>query len=224
MTNSLLPVRAVLLLGPTGVGKSPLGDAFACTGIFDRTCHHLDFGAELRRAVSGGECSIPYTAPELEFIHGVLERGLLLENEHFSLAEKIITLFLTRTAFSPEDILILNGIPRHEGQARDIARVARIHALIVLDCSAEEVISRIRDNVGGDRTERTDDDAFLIERKLRIFRERTSPLILYYQDRGCKVYRLGVTATMTPMEACRQVSALAAVDPPVALVAEPPKR
>jgi hypothetical protein len=64
----------------------------------------------------------------------------------------------------------------------------------------------------------------MIERKLRIFRERTAPLLHHYEELGCKVYRLRVTGTMTPLEACLRVSALASADPPVTLVAEPPER
>ena len=218
------PLDAVLLLGPTGVGKSPLGDVTAENGLFGRRCHHLDFGSELRRAVSGGERSAPYSKAELAFIHGVLDRGLLLENERFSLAEKIIRLFLDRAGFVQRDILVLNGIPRHAGRAEDIAAIAAVHALIVLDCSAEEVFCRIRDNVGGDRSERADDGKELIEKKLAIFRERTAPLIEHYEKRGRRVYRVRVTGAMAPEEAYRKASTLAAADPPVALVAEPPQR
>ena len=217
-------INSILLLGPTGVGKSPLGDALARNGLFGRRCHHLDFGSELRRIVSATGASEDYTADELDFIHGVLERGLLLENEHFLLAEKIISLFLMRSGFAASDLLVLNGIPRHEGQARDIEKIARVHALIVLDCSGEVVFCRIRDNAGGDRTERRDDEIGLIEKKLRIFRERTSPLVIYYEQQGKQVYRLRVTATMTPNEAYLQVSMLAAAHPPIAFVTEPPQR
>jgi adenylate kinase family enzyme len=213
-----------LLLGPTGVGKSPLGDAIAQNGLFRRQCHHLDFGSELRGAVSGGDRSAAYSKNELDFIHGVLERGLLLENEHFSLAEKIISLFLDRQGFSQRDMLVLNGIPRHAGQAKDIAAVTDIHALIVLDCSADDVFCRIRDNVGGDRTERVDDNKELIEKKLMIFRERTAPLIDHHEKLGRRIYRVGVSGAMTPKEAYQNVSALAAAHPPVSLVAEPPQR
>lgn len=217
------PIDSILLLGPTGVGKSPLGDAIAQHGLFDRRCHHLDFGSELRSAVKNGERSAAYSNDELDFIHGVLERGLLLENEHFILAKKIISLFLNRVAFSQNDLLVLNGIPRHDGQARDMEEITRVHALIVLDCSAEDVVTRIQSNVGGDRTERADDDTALIEKKLKIFRDRTSPLIHHYEKQGCRVYRVSVAGTMTPASAYRQVSALAAVNPPVTLVAEPPQ-
>ncbi len=216
-------IDAILLLGPTGVGKSPLGDSIAQHGLFGRRCHHLDFGAELRFAVSVKERSNAYTGDELDFIHGVLERGLLLENEHFPLAEKIISLFLKRSDFLQRDILVLNGIPRHRGQARDIETLARIHALIVLDCSAEVVQNRIYSDIGGDRKERVDDTDALIEKKLIIFRQRTTPLIDHYEKLGSRIYRVSVTSTMTPSESYRALSSLAAAHPPIAFVAEPPQ-
>ena len=218
------PVDSILLLGPTGVGKSPLGEVIARRGMFGRRCHHLDFGSELRDAVSRADRSSGYANEELEFIHGVLERGLLLENEHFSLAKKIISLYLDRLGFSKHDVLVLNGIPRHRGQARDIATLAAIHAVVVLDCSSNDIMCRIRDNIGGDRTERSDDSQALIEKKLTIFRERTTPLLEHYTQQGCALYRISVSRDMTPAEAYDTVSSLAAAYPPVTLVTEPPQR
>lgn len=223
-TSYTLPVDSVLLLGPTGVGKSPLGDTIALQGLFGRRCLHLDFGSELRNAVTRADRSVAYTKKELDFIHGVLERGLLLENEHFFLAEKIISLFLVRVGFSKYDVLVLNGIPRHQGQAKDIAAMARVHSLVVLDCSADDVLYRILNNVGGDRTERIDDNKELIDKKLSTFRERTTPLIDYYTSSGLAIYRIRVSKVMTPLEAYYAVSALAALDPPISLVAKPPER
>lgn len=220
----LFPINAILLLGPTGVGKSPLGDAIAAFGLFGRRCHHLDFGSELRSAISGCEYSADYSAEELDFIHGILERGLLLENEHFSLAKKIISLFLKRASFKQHELLVLNGIPRHTGQARDMASLATVHALIVLDCSADDVFCRIRDNVGGDRTERIDDNRALVEKKLVVFRQRTAPLVDHYVNNGCTVYRIRISGTMITDRTYQDLRTLAAVDPPVAFVAEPPKR
>jgi adenylate kinase len=224
-TKNPQTLDSILLLGPTSVGKSPLGDAISRDGLFGRRCHHLDFGSELRGAVSDAGRSAFYTRDELDFIHGVLAQGLLLENEHFPLAVKIISLFLNRSGFLQQsDILVLNGIPRHADQARDIATIAKIHALCVLDCSADVVLSRILSNVGGDRTEREDDNSGLIEKKLAIFRERTAPLIEHFEWQGSPVYRISVTESMTPGDAYRRLSSLAAAHPPVALVAEPPQR
>ena len=218
------PIDSILLLGPTGVGKSPLGDAIARNGLFGRRCHHLDFGSELRGAVSREELSSAYSSNELDFLRGVLEQGLLLENEHFPLAEKIFSLFLDRAGFASHGLLILNGIPRHTGQSKDIARIARILALIVLDCTVDDVFHRIQNNVGGDRSERLDDDKKLIAKKLEIFQERTAPLIDYYSKGGCRIYRVNVSATTTTEQAYQSLSSLAAAHPPVSLVAEPPQR
>ena len=223
-TSYKYPVDSILLLGPTGVGKSPLGDSLANNGLFGRQCHHLDFGSELRIVVSDAAASAKYSRAEIDFIHGVLMHGILLENEQFPLVEKIFSLFLARVRFSQCDVLILNGIPRHLGQADDIAKIADIRALVVLDCPADAVFCRIRENVGGDRTERTDDNKDLIEKKLSIFHERTAPLIEHYERKGCVVYRLDISGTMTTDQAYTRLLLLAATHPPVSLIAEPPMR
>ena len=45
--------KAILLLGPTGSGKSPLGDELEANGLNGRRCLHFDFGRRLRRAAEG---------------------------------------------------------------------------------------------------------------------------------------------------------------------------
>lgn len=222
MTTYTLPVPAMLLLGPTGSGKSPLGDHLGRAGIFSRTAVHLDFGAELRNIAAKSPSS--FSSSEREFIRGVLERGLLLENEHFVLAEKIISGVLERTGFDQNTILVLNGIPRHTGQARDMDRIASIHAVIALDCCSDDVFCRLRENIGGDRTERIDDHDLLIAEKLRTYRERTEPLIDHYVRSGCRVYRMDIASSTTTAESYQRLLMLAAGDPPVAFIAEPPQR
>lgn len=223
MTSSFFPVDAVLMLGPTGSGKTPLGEFLTSRGFLGRRSHHLDFGSELR-SIASGIGSSSYTQTERDFVFGVLEHGLLLENEHFGLAKKIISLFLDRSRFKKSDVLILNGIPRHIGQARDIASIATIHALVVLTCSLDAVFCRIDENTGGDRTGRIDDERALIEKKLNIFSDRTAPLIRYYEDAGSRIYRVEINERTTAGSAYHQLSTLASADPPVSLVAEPPKR
>ena len=144
-TTYSFPVEAVLLLGPTGSGKSPLGEHISRNGLFGKKAHHLDFGAELRAILSRNDSSLHHTASEITFIKGVLEQGLLLEDRHFPLARKIIRLFLERSGFSSNDVLILNGIPRHSGQAKDISSVAAIRTVVVLQCSVDSVFCRLRD-------------------------------------------------------------------------------
>ncbi|MDA8100862.1 MAG: nucleoside monophosphate kinase [Nitrospiraceae bacterium] len=219
------PVDAVLLVGPTGVGKSPLGDHLATHGLFGRKAHHLDFGSELRSLVSLSDSLRPnYSSEELTFIHDVLHGGLLLENEHFPLARKIIDHFLLRQKFRSSHLLILNGIPRHVGQAQDITTIARVHALIHLVCSVNDVYTRLETNVGGDRSKRTDDNRDLVVKKLLIFEERTAPLLSHYRTQGAKIYDLPVTSTSSASQKYALLSSLTAADPPVTLIAEPPQR
>ena len=48
------PSDAILLLGPTAAGKTPLGQLFADRGLWGRPCVHFDFGENLRRIADSG--------------------------------------------------------------------------------------------------------------------------------------------------------------------------
>ena len=217
------PIDAILLLGPTGVGKSPLGDRLASRGFLGRKAHHLDFGHALRSAASD-EAPSSYLPEELHFIRGILEQGLLLEDEHFPLARKILANALGRFGFCSDDLVVLNGIPRHIGQAKDIESLFKVHALVVLDCPADAVYCRLRENAGGDRDVRQDDGVELVQKKLALFHERTRPLIDHFERGRSKAYRIAVEERTTVDEVSAMLSSLAAGDPPVSLIAEPPQR
>lgn len=223
-TDYSFPVNAALLLGPTGAGKSPLGELISRNGLFGKRAHHLDFGAELRAILTRTDTSRLYTSSEIVFIKGVLEQGLLLENRHFPLARNIIRSFLVRSGYSSDDVLVLNGIPRHIGQARDIAAIASIRLLIILDCSEDSVFCRLRDNVDGDRSGRFDDAAALVDKKLRLFKERTAPLVDHYKNAVAAVFPVAMSRSTTAEDAYRQISMPAPGHPPVPFFAEPPQR
>ena len=46
-------INTILLIGPTGSGKTPFGDYLEQHGIADRACLHFDFGSSLRSAAQG---------------------------------------------------------------------------------------------------------------------------------------------------------------------------
>ena len=51
---------ALLLIGPTGSGKTPLGDLLDREGLWHRRCCHFDFGERMRRIVAGaGGMGVP---------------------------------------------------------------------------------------------------------------------------------------------------------------------
>ena len=190
-------VRAMLLIGPTGVGKTPFGAHLEKRGFDGRRCFHFDFGHQLRVIAGLGTPPEAFSRGEHAFIKDVLNKGLLLENEHFPIAEKILDLFLKKSGFTGGDVLILNGLPRHEDQAKDLDRRMEVTSLVVLDCTAEDVVQRIRSNTGGDRLERSDDGAEMVRKKLGIFHARTAPLVKHYGKAGKVILRLKVTSTST---------------------------
>ncbi|MDA8085054.1 MAG: nucleoside monophosphate kinase [Nitrospiraceae bacterium] len=193
-----MKIDAVLLIGPTGAGKSPLGDHIEACGLNGARCLHFDFGHQLRTIAEAELPPLEFTHREHLFIRDVLEKALLLEQEHFPVAEKIIRSFLRRKEYRQGDFVILNGLPRHVGQAADMESIATVRHIVVLGCTAGVVHARIRGNTGGDRTGRDDDDLALIEKKLRIFNERTSPLVSHYENKGAAIVRVEVTADDGP--------------------------
>ena len=190
-------IDAILLIGPTGSGKTPLGNRFEREGLFGRRCHHFDFGHELR-AIGGLKDPAPgFSADEHSFVRNVLGKGLLLGDRHFPLAEKIFRGFLAGRGWQEPDMVILNGMPRHAGQARDMERLVHVICLLVLDCSEDDVCRRIESNVGGDRACRTDDAEEMVRKKIALYHQRTSLLVDHYADRGCSLVRLQVDAAST---------------------------
>ena len=192
--------KALLLLGPTGAGKSPLGDHLEANGFRGRRCFHFDFGAELRASVAvrdggGGERAEGDDAlsdSDRAVIRRVLETGALLEDAEFPIARRVFRRFVRERGVGPDDWVALNGLPRHAGQALGLAPEVDVRFVVVLRATAGVVRKRIRTNTAGDRTGRSDDDPAGIEAKLKIFEARTRPLIEYYEARGAAVIPLEV--------------------------------
>ena len=192
----------MLLLGPTGSGKTPLGRLLAARGLAGRRCVHFDLGERLR-AVAVGDLRLPgLTDADVAFVRHVLDEGALLEDEHFHIAEAILRDFIAEA----DALIVLNGLPRHEGQAEDVARIVEVAEAIHLACPAETVLQRIAADTGGDRTDRCDDGLLAVRRKLEIFNRRIAPLLDYYRRRGTPVRDVPVGPTDTPEDVWRKLT------------------
>lgn len=188
---------AILLIGPTGSGKTPLGEIIRQRTLRRTRCLHFDFGANLRQVVARN-CPDQSIGPEdVEFLRGVLRSGALLEDEQFPIARRILQSFMARHGAKQDACIVLDGLPRHAGQARAIDRMLDIQAVVYLQCSSETILERIRTNAGGDRASRPDDDLQSVRNKLAIFNQRTTPLVQHYLRQGVSVETIEVTAGMT---------------------------
>ena len=190
--------HAILLLGPTGSGKTPLGQRLEARGLGGNRCVHFDFGDNLRRVAAQERPSAIVSLDDIQLIRRTLETGALLEDKDFPIAQRILQAFLDRRRVDDSMLVVLNGLPRHVGQAESMARIVDVFTVVCLSCSPETIVARIAANTGGDRTHRTDDDLSAVRRKLAIFSERTFALTEHYQAVGTKTIRLDVTARMTP--------------------------
>jgi adenylate kinase family enzyme len=154
----------------------------------------------LRRIAAGRDVPNTFDRDDLCIVKQVLTAGLLLENESFHIAKKILRGFLRDVAVADNDLLILNGLPRHVGQARDTDRLVNIRAILSLECTPDIVRARINLNTGGDRIGRLDDSLANIRAKLKTFQERTRPLLQYYANKGIPVHHLVVGMETTPAQ------------------------
>jgi len=183
-----------LLLGPTGAGKTPLGQLLEERGVAGRRCFHFDFGAELRAVAAPPGGGAGLSPAERQVVLRSLATGALLEDHEFPIALRILRAFVRRSGVGEEDRLVLNGLPRHIGQARMMEDVVRVAAVISLEAGAEVIRERLSLNTGGDRVDRVDDELQAVRKKLVLFRMRTLPLIEYYENREVSVLRVPVGA------------------------------
>ncbi len=190
------PLPSVLLVGPTGSGKTPLGEELERRGFLGRRCVHFDFGANLRAAAAGRADDFGLTGPELEAIRTSLATGALFEAGDRPMIVKILTRFAALRRPDPASLLVLNGLPRHRDQAESLASVVAVERVISLEADAAVIAERIRADPGRDRAARTDDGLTAVARRLVLFRERTAPLIGFYRGRGVPIISVRVSASM----------------------------
>ena len=199
--------KAILLIGPTGSGKTPLGSLFEEKGLWGRRCLHFDFGEALREIAETGMGPSPLTDEDIDVINQSLKSGALLEDENFHVAGNILMSFVKDKGMGRNDFVLLNGMPRHPGQAGDIDGIIDVKMILYLECSSAVVRERIQLNSGGDRNGRIDDSPGAVEKKLRLFQERTFPLLNHYSEKGIGIEKIDVESDTTPEEIHRLLDA-----------------
>ena len=197
--------KAMLILGPTGSGKTPFGVQLETQHLWGRNWHHFDFGEKLRNAAAAASAAANkeskfLSKEELSIIDNSLKTNALLEDKDFPIAEKILKNFLIEKNIDPIlDVVILNGLPRHIGQAEAVGKIMDVRTVINFSTYPSVLLERIKSNVGGDRSERTDDSIEEISRKLEIFKTQTMPLLDYYKNLDITILEVEVDEDTIPL-------------------------
>jgi adenylate kinase family enzyme len=194
------PWPSLLLLGPTGSGKTPLGAEIERRGLGGGRCVHFDFGDNLRAIASDPRASGRLSAAEVETVRVSLATGALFEDRDMPMIVKIVKEFADKKGLGPGTLLVLNGLPRHEKQAEGLASIVDVRSVVNLEASAAVIRERMRLDPGGDRAARGDDTIEAVERRLKDFRRRTLPLVEHYRGLGVPVHVIPVAASMTAAE------------------------
>lgn len=197
--------KAFLILGSTGSGKTPLGQLLESEGLPGMKCLHFDFGEALRTALKHKNGQ--YTAGEYYVIDHSLRTGTLLENEHFPIVNKLLTYHLQEKQPDPDTLIILNGIPRHTGQAEAMKAMVDMRSVINLRCEPAIALARIQTNAGGDRDGRADDTLEAVKRRIELYKNRAEPLLEYYDKSGVKSLTVDVKAKTTASDMHLQLQA-----------------
>jgi adenylate kinase len=198
---------AILLVGPTGSGKTPLGERLEAHGLWGRRCVHFDFGERLRACARGGAAAHGLDEAACSLVRRVVDEGALLEDEQFPIARAILESFVRECGADGSTLVVLNGLPRHATQARAMDAVVCVEAVVRLACEARAAIARIRSNVAGDRVGRDDDGDALVRKKLATYAARTEPLVELYRARGVPVIELCIDERTTPEAAAAALEA-----------------
>lgn len=158
--------EAVIFLGPPGAGK---GTQAA------RLSEELGF-----KKLSTGDILRDHVArrtPLGERVRPIMERGDLVPDD--------LILALIREELAER--VILDGFPRTLPQAEALDELLqqtgmRLLGVVLVEVPEEELIRRMlkRAELEG----RADDNEETIRRRLEVYREKTEPLVRYYEERG----------------------------------------
>ncbi|MDI6845682.1 MAG: nucleoside monophosphate kinase [Candidatus Saccharicenans sp.] len=223
-------MKAILISGPPGAGKTPLGDYLEKNLSGEKKFWHFDFGRELREIVessagqnsgreddnqgnvaSSNQCSrvqgevLTFTPAELARIKKSLQTAALFEESDRELVKKILLRFFARKKISCRDVVVLNGLPRHSSQFFWLQGLLSIALVVHLMCSEEVALARILTNLQDERRGRQDDKPEVVRKRYRQYLQRTAPLLEFLRREGLPVLELQVGPRTTPEELKEQL-------------------
>lgn len=159
--------RKLVFLGPPGSGKGTQAQILAQ----ELGVPAISTGEMLRGAVAAGT--------ELgSKVEGIMNSGALVDDD--TMAEVV------RERLARDDAregFLLDGYPRTLPQAETLAGIladsgGHLDAVVLLDAPEQELVDRAL------ARKRADDKEEVVRERLRVYRQKTEPLVGYYEARG----------------------------------------
>lgn len=168
----------IVLLGAPGSGKGTQ----AALMVERLGMPHISTGVLLRNAATRG------TELGLK-AKSIIDRGELVPDEIMS---DMIEERLSRTDVA--DGFILDGYPRNLAQAKSLdemlGRLGQpVDIAIQIDVDPEQIIKRLAGRA--QQEGRADDNEEIVRNRMRVYHEKTAPVIDYYANRGLLTHVLG---------------------------------
>lgn len=156
----------LVLLGPPGSGKGTQAEILAG----ELGVPHVSTGDMLRGAVEE-------SSPLGRKVEGIMNAGALVDDG--TMAEVV------RERLGRSDVrggFLLDGYPRNRAQAETLEAILSasdrdLDAVVLLEVPEEELVARVAGRG------RSDDSEEVIRERLRVYREKTEPLVEYYDQR-----------------------------------------
>jgi adenylate kinase len=183
----------LIFLGPPGAGKGTL----AAKAVEILKVPHISTGNIFRAAIAA-------QSPLGLKVKAIIDAGKLVDDD--------TTIALVRERLAEPDVqpgYILDGFPRTIAQAEALASFSAVGKVVNFDIPDEAVVERLSgrrvcrkcghnfhvlfdppesggvcSHCGGEVYTRDDDREEAIQRRLRVYREQTAPLIDYYRGEG----------------------------------------
>tara|TARA_B100000900_G_scaffold345348_1_gene309724 strand:- start:202 stop:837 length:636 start_codon:yes stop_codon:yes gene_type:complete len=169
---------AILILGAPGVGKGTQGAILAQIPRF----YHYSSGDVFRQLDTRTDLGRKF----VEYS----KRGELVPDElTIQLWASHMNDLVTSHRYKPDiDILLLDGIPRNQDQAKMLEDYVEIHAVFHLSCpNRDELARRLRKRAL--KEQRLDDASeVVIQHRIRTYENETKPILDYYgKDLQCDI-------------------------------------